>query len=316
MSRTEVLEKWITTLFPHQRPTFERLAGDASFRHYWRLQVHDQTYVIMDAPPDKEDITPFISMAYHLRAHGLPVPDVLSGHPDGFLLLSDLGDTLLLGELTPSTAPTYYDQALSALHQLNACPPAPLYTIPPYDHDRLLQELMLMMQWYLPHEAKTHAHPDKLAALFARIITICLEQPTVLVHRDYHSRNLLCLPDKTLAILDFQDAVFGPATYDLVSLLKDCYIDWPLEQVHNWAWSFAQTHMSDYGMEPVDRSTWLYWFDVMGLQRHLKCLGIFTRLCHRDQKPHYLTYLPRVKHYIRTVCKLHPEFKAILPYVT
>jgi len=280
-------------------------SADASFRRYFRLRRGGRRWILMDAPPEHEDCRPFVALARALRAIGLNVPEVLAADLErGFLLLTDLGDTPYLAALDPDNADALYGDALAALLRLQrARPPADL---PPYDHALLAAELELFPTWFLGRHLGLTPPPEWPEAS-AVLIASALEQPRVWVHRDYHSRNLMVSEADNPGILDFQDAVLGPCTYDVVSLLRDCYIAWPEDRVHGWVERYRR-EAAHLGLLPegLEAETFHRWFDRMGLQRHLKAIGIFARLHHRDGKPGYLGDIPRTLDYVLRACARDP----------
>jgi aminoglycoside/choline kinase family phosphotransferase len=267
----------------------------------------------MDAPPDKESVEPFVRVARLFTQAQLNVPQILAeNQPAGFLLLSDLGSTTYLDALTPSNADKLYREAIAALVQLQLASQANI--LPNYDTELLQRELDLFPEWYLQRHLQMHLdakEQDQLSACFNLLIKNNLAQSKVFVHRDYHSRNLMLSPNINPGILDFQDAVYGPITYDLTSLLRDAYIQWPEEQVIDWAifyWESARAA----GLEvPPDLGDFFRDFEWMGLQRHLKILGIFARLNYRDGKKGYLKDIPLVLNYVLKVANRYAEFKPI-----
>lgn len=289
-------------------------SADASFRRYFRITDAKNTYIVMDAPPEKEDCKPFIHVATLLFDFGLNVPQVLRQDLEqGFLLLSDLGDTVFLSELNNNTVDEMYTSAMKSLllMQKNKNP-----DLPTYDKTLLANELALFPDWYLEKQlgiTLTAPQKEVLQQMFEILITNALAQPQVCVHRDYHSRNLMVNKndaDKP-GVIDFQDAVIGAVTYDLVSLLKDCYISWPRQKIEAWV-KFFHTEAESLGIiNEVSFSEFLRWFDLMGLQRHLKVAGIFSRLKHRDGKTGYLKDVPRTMDYVFDVLERYPEFKPL-----
>jgi len=267
----------------------------------------------MDAPPDKEDCRPFVMVAGQLEAAGLHVPHIHAQDLEqGFLLLEDLGDRLYLPSLDEDSADRLYGDALGALMAMQAC--APAQGLPPYDRELLMQELELFRHWLCGEHlglALTDADHGMLDTVFEWLVANALEQPQVYVHRDYHSRNLMITPAGNPGVIDFQDAVAGPATYDLVSLLKDAYIRWPLERVEDWAWGYFQLAVQSGVLQPGHDARFLRWFDLMGVQRHVKVAGIFARLYRRDAKPGYLADIPLVLDYILEIAPRYPELEAL-----
>lgn len=295
-SRLEALTHWVGDIL-HGKPDIRPASGDASFRRYFRARIHGRTYIVMDAPPDKEDVRPFISIAGRFGRLGLNVPEVLErDEKQGFLLLTDLGEQLYLPALNESTVERLYGDALGALVTLQVGTFEEPGFLPDYDHALLMREMELFREWYVARhlgvtlDSRQHA---MLTEAFAALARSALEQPRVWVHRDYHSRNLMRTTDNNPGILDFQDAVLGPVTYDLVSLLRDCYIAWPREQVEDWVKGYHELALQSGLLADKDERLFLEWFDRMGVQRHLKATGIFARLNHRDGKPGYLDDIPR-----------------------
>lgn len=311
--RLEQLKVWLN----NSNITYQDIApasADASFRRYFRITDAEKTFIVMDAPPEKEDCTPFVNIAKLLLDYGLNTPKVL--HQDleqGFLLLSDLGDTVFLSKLNNNTVDEMYLSAMQALLQMqkNTTPNLPLY-----DETLLRSELNLFPEWYLSKQLNISISDEQEKVLhqtFDILIENALEQPQVCVHRDFHSRNLMVNENDAAfpGIIDFQDAVVGAVTYDLVSLLKDCYIDWPREKVEGWVKYFYKETKALGIVSNINFETFLRWFDLMGLQRHLKVAGIFSRLKKRDGKTGYLKDIPRTMDYVLDVVKRYPEFKPL-----
>ncbi|MDM8562784.1 phosphotransferase [Candidatus Marithioploca araucensis] len=317
--RLNLLQDWLQNVIGIHAPQLVAITNDASFRRYFRLTINGVSHIVMDAPPDKEDCSPFIDIAQRLRASGLNAPQVLESHLEqGFLLLTDLGSQLYLPALTnEAMVESLYGDALKALVLMQAH----TYSdgLPLYDHQLLHNEMNLFTDWLLGKHLKLSLEAAQRARLkncFELLSTAALLQPQVFVHRDYHSRNLMIVPKKNPGILDFQDAVKGPVTYDLVSLLRDCYIAWPRERVNGWAKDFY-TQIQELGMlKDIDETEFLRWFDWMGIQRHLKASGIFARLYHRDGKSGYLKDIPRTLNYIVEVGADYPELAALYQLVS
>lgn len=291
------------------------VSGDASFRCYYRLALGDGGSVIaVHAPPDKENNEAFANVQALLANNGARVPALLAwDKPRGFLLQEDFGDQLLLPRLTSlPEAKRLYGQALSLLVAMQdiALQPGQL---PDYDAQRLADEMALFPRWFVAEMlgyAPTAADRQMLEQVFSQLIEAALSQPQVLVHRDFHSRNLMCLANGELGMIDFQDAVRGPMCYDLVSLLRDGYICWPQDQVRAWALEYQRRAEKSGLAPPRSEQAFLRDFDWMGLQRHLKVLGIFARLKLRDGKDGYLKDLPLVMAYTSLVARAYPEFSA------
>ncbi|MFO1429501.1 MAG: phosphotransferase [Candidatus Competibacteraceae bacterium] len=303
---------WVKNLFPAVTPAdITPASSDASFRQYFRVRHEDTSHIVMDAPPDKEDCRPFIAVSNALCALGLQAPRVLEMDLEkGFLLLSDLGSRQYLPELHEANVESLYGDALDALARLQLGGDPATDLLPPYDAELLEREMELFREWFLGRHLElelTEAEHQVLDRTFACLRDSALEQPRVWVHRDYHSRNLMVTERDNPGILDFQDAVVGAVTYDLVSLLRDCYIAWPRERVESWALTY-RGRLHAQGMSGVeDDRQFLRWFDLMGVQRHLKAIGIFARLNIRDGKPGYLRDIPRTLGYVLDVAGRYDE---------
>lgn len=311
------LTAWLATLAatPTLSHTLRAASSDASFRRYFRVDTPDGgSAIVMDAPPPQEDVRPFIQVAELLDQSGVTVPQVLAADPEhGFLLLSDLGATTYLHQLNSDTAHKLYLDAIDALVRLQSHSQPDI--LPEYDRALLQRELMLFPDWYLGRHlgaTLTEAQQSELNQVFEVLLANNLAQPQVFVHRDYHSRNLMVLPDGNPGILDFQDAVYGPITYDLVSLLRDAYIAWDEEMVLDWAiryWEKAKR--AGLPVNP-DIDGFYRDFEFMGLQRHLKVLGIFARLNYRDGKDAYLQDLPLVREYVLKTARRYRELAPLV----
>ena len=294
---------FIRRYLPGAKPGVAPASADASFRSYWRVNTDDSCYIVMDAPPDREPIAPWLDIGARLRAAGLHAPEVFaSDATQGFVLMEDLGDRTYLPELSDASADTLYADALAALARVRAVNTTGL---PVYDRAQLVAELELMPEWFLQRHlgfTPNCEEWDVLEAAFTHLVQAAREQPQCFVHRDYHSRNLLIAERDNPAIIDFQGAMHGPIAYDLASLLRDCYIAWPGARVDAWAETYRQRVAAN-----VDAATFRTWFDLTGLQRHIKVLGLFCRLNYRDGKAGYLADLPRVFAYVVDVARRHPE---------
>ncbi len=313
--RERLLRGWLSDVLPARLDRIAPASSDASFRRYFRVWFDGQTRIVMDAPPDKEDCRPFVAIAQALRGLGLNAPEVLAGDLDqGLLLLTDLGSRQYLTELDARSVPGLYGDALEALArlQIGGDPSSPL--LPPYDSALLHREMELFREWFLGKLLDLNLREEEhhiLDHVFALLADNALEQPRVWVHRDYHSRNLMVTAPDNPGVLDFQDAVVGAVTYDLVSLLRDCYIAWPREQVEAWALGH-RARLRALGMRGLDDADgFLRGFDLMGIQRHLKAVGIFARLHLRDGKPGYLRDIPRTLGYVLEVAGRYPELTGL-----
>jgi aminoglycoside/choline kinase family phosphotransferase len=288
----------------------ERASEDASARSYWRIRAPRGSAIVMDAPPGSGNLDVWVDVAARLRAAGLNAPEVLAGdRAQGFLLLSDLGTRSYLSELNAANADALYADAMDALlvMQTRVDPRG----LPHYDEPFLVRELELLPTWFLQRHLGASIECDEwdiIEVAFRLLIENARHQPQVFVHRDYHSRNLMFVPEHNPGIVDLQDAVLGPVTYDLVSLLRDCYIAWDDARVRAWAESHRRHLVEAGALDPrIDAVRWRRWFDLTGLQRHLKVLGIFCRLWYRDGKRGYLADLPRVWNYVCNVSSDYPE---------
>ncbi len=300
--RLKLLNDWLAGL-PNLKPyTISVASADASFRRYFRIHTNTNAYIAMDAPPEQEDCQPFDQITTLLESQGLNVPHVHARNlAKGFLLLDDLGTHPYLTVLDEVTAPHLYRDALIALHRIQQ---TPADTLPKYDHTALLKEMNLFETWFLEVHLGIELNPDqrdRLEQVKQHLIANALDQPQVFVHRDYHARNLMLATRNNPGILDYQDAVRGPITYDLVSLLRDCYIRWPPNMVTHWALTYLEQFTGANATSAIATTQWLKWFDLMGMQRHLKAIGIFARLYHRDGKPGYLPDIPTTLGYLREV---------------
>ncbi len=319
--RLELLRRWLEEGLGWRDVELAPASADASFRRYFRVggAGHD-TVVAMDAPPDKEDVGPYLKVAAMLADVGVNAPRVLARNAaDGFLLLTDLGSVTYLAELADARrADALYRDALTALASIQARGQRHVRQLPPYDERLLRFEMSLFTDWLLERHlalAVTPGESAMLAAAFDALVRNALDQPQVFVHRDYHSRNLMVCPDANPGILDFQDAVHGPLTYDVVSLLRDCYVAWPQAEVVGRALDFRAAVQAAGLPAGADEAQFLRWFDLMGIQRHLKASGIFARLWHRDGKAGYLPDVPRTLGYIVEACANHREFAPLGAFV-
>jgi aminoglycoside/choline kinase family phosphotransferase len=309
--RYALMTDWLGSLLPVLGPHITPASSDASFRRYFRVRHDGASHIVMDAPPEQEDCRPFVAIGGAMHELGVQVPQVLAANLEqGFLLLTDLGSRLYLAELSESSVEHLYDDALEALARLQAGgdPATPL--LPPYDSALLHREMELFREWFLTRHLGLALKAGEQRILDETFATLCanaLAQPRVWVHRDYHSRNLMITEHANPGVLDFQDAVVGPVTYDLVSLLRDCYIAWPRQQVERWALQHRR-RLRELGVPGLaDDAVFLRWFDLMGVQRHLKAIGIFARLHIRDGKPGYLPDIPRTMGYVLDVSARYPE---------
>ncbi len=290
----------------------EPASSDASFRRYFRAFVNGGTYVVMDAPPDKEDVRPYLKVTGLLESVGVHVPHVHEADiAKGLLLLEDLGVVQYLQRLNAGDDPDrLYGDALYALAEIQTRGVEAARELAPYDREPLAREMGLMPEWFCGrHLELTLSDSERqiVTDTFEFLIAEALMQPLVFVHRDFHSRNLMVMSERNPGVIDFQDALRGPIGYDLVSLLKDCYISWPRERVENWVSGYRNLIRSQGGPGGRDDREFLRWFDLIGLQRHIKVLGIFARLWYRDGKSGYLRDLPLVLQYVRDTVGRYSE---------
>jgi aminoglycoside/choline kinase family phosphotransferase len=307
---------WLATIEAVAGASPEPASADASFRRYFRLQSGPQSFIVMDAPPEQEDCTPFLRVAAQFEAMQINAPRIIEANVEqGFLLLSDLGTRLYLAELieSPESAGQLYGDAMQALARMQKNGAAYQGTLPPYDEKLLRLELSLFHDWLCEKHIGIKFSADEEAqwqALCDLLVANALDQTQVFVHRDYHSRNLMQTDIDNPGVLDFQDSVEGPYTYDLVSLLKDCYVRWPAAQVHEWALMFYSMFDNETKAHS-DEELFIRHFELMGVQRHLKAAGIFARLNHRDGKPGYMADIPRTLYYITELATRYDELRYV-----
>ena len=309
-ARQDARLRFARSSLAHQGITLERASVDAGFRSYWRSSG-TPTYIVMDAPPDKEDVQPWLAIRDLLEHGGVRVPRVLARDVEaGFLLLEDLGAQTLLQAIDESNAIDWFEAAFDQLLPLQKI--AVPASFPRYDEALLTRELSLFDDWLLgTHLGHTLdcALTDPLKRVYRRLTDAILAQPTALVHRDFMPRNLMPLAGVGLAVLDFQDAVVGPISYDVLSLFKDAFLSWPPERVD---WGIARYHAraQKAGLPVPSLADFRRDLDYIGVQRHLKVLGIFARLSHRDSKPKYLADAPR---FVRYLLDVVPKHRALQP---
>jgi len=310
--RYEQLQAWAAEALQVQTVRLEPVSVDASFRCYFRSTLGEQSYIVMDAPPPQEDCRPFVRIAGLLRDAGVHVPEVLArDFARGFLLLTDLGRQTYLDVLKPENADHLFTDAMNTLIRWQQATAASM--LPAYDRTLLHRELVLFTDWYVKRHLRiipTAAEQETLEATFRLLEDSALAQPKVYVHRDYMPRNLM-ISTPNPGVLDFQDAVYGPVTYDIVSLFKDAFISWNPQQIAVWRRQYWQrAHEAGLAVQALPEFERA--FDWMGLQRHLKVLGIFARIHYRDGKPGYLMDAPRFLEYVREAGGLYKEFKPLL----
>ena len=311
--RFDELRPWVSARLGASDLTFQRASEDASFRRYFRVIGNGRSWIVMDAPPQREDCRPFVHVARLMHGAGVHVPEIIAEDLErGYLLLTDLGTKTYLTVLNDGNADALFSDALDALvkWQLASRPD----TLPPYDEALLRRELGLFPEWYLGRHLGIELEADdrsSLETLFTRLVEASLAQPKAYVHRDYMPRNLM-LSDPNPGVLDFQDAVYGPITYDVVSLFRDAVLSWPEARVLDWSaryWERAKK--AGLAVHP-DFGDFYRAFEWMGLQRHLKVLGIFARIHYRDGKPGYLEDTPRFLAYARVVAERYTELSGLV----
>jgi aminoglycoside/choline kinase family phosphotransferase len=306
--RLEQARAWAARQLGMARVELEPVSQDASFRRYFRLRTAGRPLILMDAPPGREDSRPFLDIAARLRMAGVHAPAVL--HFDleqGFGLLEDLGNQLYRDIIDPDNADEHLSQLFAVL--LSMATRVDCSNLPLYDDGRLQAELDLFTDWYLLRHKQRPLDPRELLAwrqMCGALRHCAAQQPQAFVHRDFHSCNLLYRAGQSPGVIDFQDAVVGPVSYDLASLLWDRYISWPRARLEAWIESYRKLLGA-----AVDGSTWLRWCDWIGLQRNFKIVGIFARLHYRDGKDGYLAMIPRFYAYLRDVLPRYPEFLAV-----
>ncbi len=315
--RLDLVRRWVTQELRLSPQRIEPASADASFRRYFRVFTPEGSAIVMDAPPGKEDVRPYLNVSAMLETTGVHVPRVFDFDIErGLVLLEDLGSRQYLSVLNAGgDADKLYGDALTALADFQVRGRDAALELPPYDREALVREMALMPEWFLHHHLQlppTREQAGVITAAFEFLVEEVLGQPPVFVHRDYHSRNLMVTRRNSPGIIDFQDALRGPVGYDLVSLLRDLYISWPHEKVREWVRAY-RSRMAERGSHAAgaNEHEMLRWFDLAGVQRHLKVLGIFARLWHRDGKPGYLKDLPLTLRYLQQVCASYPQLREL-----
>lgn len=310
--RLEKARAWLSELGADSQAEMHNVAGDASFRRYFRVQVHGASRILMDAPPPGEDVGPFLDIDRRLRDAGLHAPEIYHADRDnGFLLLEDLGDWLYRDLLHENNAdklfPALFDMLTTLAFSVDSS------GLPLFDYRKLRRDMDLFPDWYLDVHRKCPSRPlrDETWDNFCKcVIDSAMEQPQTFVHRDFHSCNLLRTHDGGIGIIDFQDGVLGPVSYDFISLAWDRYISWPRARIELW----MEEIRVQFGLD-MEPARWRRYCDLMGLQRNFKIVGIFARLHHRDGKWGYLEMIPRFYEYLTSTLRLYPEFAAVLDFM-
>lgn len=314
--REQIIHTWIKSVLDSDQFEINFLPGDASFRRYARIKLNNKTFMLMDAPPEKEDCVPFVTIDQFFDTHGVRVPHIVAKDlQQGFLLLEDFGDVLLSTLLNDDTVDGYYAQSFKQLIELQSIDGT--QNFPAYSYEKLISEMELLTDWMLP-SLQIQPTQDEQALIkrtFAILANAALAQPQVIVHRDFHSRNLMKIEGETdLGVIDFQDAVIGADTYDLISITRDAYVQWNADRVYEWFKVFydllPETAKQDRDFEQFKRDA-----DFMAIQRHLKILGIFVRLFERDGKTGYLKDLPRVMWYLLEESKDYAELQPFMQFI-
>ena len=323
-SRLDVVISWLATYRAADDSTWQQIARaseDASFRRYFRVtSTSGATAIVMDAPPPQEDVRPFVNMTHLLASGGVHVPQLFAADEvRGFLLLGDMGSATYLSALQSADSErrdALFSDAITTLVQLQQIDPGRARTaLPRYDEALLRREITLFPDWYLDRHCNAALSKDEKNALervYATLIASALAQPTVLVHRDYMPRNLMVTPERNPGVLDYQDAVIGPITYDVASLMRDAFLSWEEPQIIDWVVRYWDQAKKAGLPVRADFSEFYREMEWMGLQRHLKVLGIFARINYRDGKPKYLADTPRFVAYVRHVAKRYQAFAALL----
>ncbi|MEA1227828.1 phosphotransferase [Acinetobacter sp. IRS14] len=314
--REQLIYTWLTSVLKNDQFKIAFLAGDASFRRYARIQLQNKTYMLMDAPPEKEDCVPFVTIDEFFAGHGVRVPQIVAKDlAQGFLLLEDFGDVLLSTLLNDETVDKYYEQSFKQLIQLQSIDGTNQF--PAYSYEKLMSEMQLLTEWMLPSLAiqPTAEQKKTIDDAFDFLARAAVAQPQVIVHRDFHSRNLMKIENELeLGVIDFQDAVIGADTYDLISITRDAYVQWNAEHVYEWFRTFydllPESAKQNRSFEQFKRDA-----DLMAIQRHIKILGIFVRLFERDGKSGYLKDLPRVMWYLLEESRGYAELEEFMVFM-
>ena len=311
--RYNLLQNWLTDTLNSSTFNLRPASEDASFRTYHRLFLKNKTFIVMDAPPEQEDCKSFIKITKKLHACNVNVPVIHNVNIEqGFLLLGDLGDNLYLNELNNNTIYELYSDAVNSLIAIQNL--ANVGGLDAYDGNLLRSEMNLFTEWLVEKHLQIKLDESQkkvLDKLFNLLVTNAEQQPKVFVHRDFHSRNLMVAKENNPGIIDYQDAVYGPISYDLVSILKDCYIKWPKEEIDKWVDFYLNKRHEEKSKLKINHDEFVRWFDLMGVQRHLKASGIFARLSHRDGKDNFLKNIPKTLSYILDLKEVYKELRPI-----
>ena len=308
--RLVLLTEWAKKLYS-SNIKIEKASSDASFRSYYRIQSDNDTKIIMDAPPEKEPLSSFLDITKRLSKANINVPEIFELDEDlGFILMSDLGKTKYLDKLNDETVYCLYTDALDAIHKMQT--EVDVSNLKNFDYKELITEMDLFKDWFLKKHLNHNFDNEGLNNIqecFDSITKIILEIPTAFVHRDFHSRNLMITDSNNPGVLDYQDALIGPITYDAVSLLKDCYVNWNNKLIAEMLSTYYKKIKANYNNIEFDEFS--FWFDVVGLQRHFKAIGIFSRLNYRDNKIIFMQDIPRTYKYIDEVINKYTELTSV-----
>jgi N-acetylmuramate 1-kinase len=306
-----MLHQWLIQHFSDDNIQLTPLTGDAGFRCYYRFSNKGTSFIAVDAPPEKSNNDAFVFMQESLSKQNILVPNIVAVDLSlGFFCLADFGETLLADILTLENMTIIYQKAIEILPPLQSALSQNTAEIPHYDNAFVELELSIFSEWLLAEHLSltlTDNEQKQLKNCFSVLNDNMMSQPQVLIHRDYHSRNIMVLENQKLGIIDFQDAVIGPITYDIVSLLRDCYLKWPDAKVTLLLNSYIDAVTKQYSLTHITRAQWQRWFDLTGVQRHIKASGIFARLKHRDNKSGYLNDIPLTLNYIVDITERYPE---------
>ena len=314
--RQKQLKQWVLAQLQvaAQQVSWQPVPGDASTRRYFRVRMAAQSWIAADAPPLTENNEAFLRVRGLLHDAGARVPTLIATElRRGFMLQEDLGERLLLAQLDAATVDGVYRRAMAILLRIQGSREA-AQSLPEYSAGVLGEELSRFLEWFwqgLLQQPQDATFRADWTMVEQALIASALEQPRVLVHRDFHSRNLLLPEQGQYGLIDFQDALYGPLCYDLVSLLRDCYVRWPADRVRSWALAYRRSLLDAGRPAGADEAQFLRWFDWIGLQRHLRVLGNFSRLALRDGRPDYLADVPLVLDYCLEVCRLYPELRQL-----
>ena len=308
--RLALLTEWAKKLYSSSIE-IEKASSDASFRSYYRIRSNNNTKIIMDAPPEKEPLSPFLDITKRLSKANINVPEIFELDEDlGFILMSDLGKTKYLDKLNDETVYCLYTDAIDTIYKMQTEVDAS--NLKNFDSKELITEMDLFKDWFLKKHLNHNFDNEGLNNIqecFDSLVKIILEIPTTFVHRDFHSRNLMITDSNNPGVLDYQDALIGPITYDAVSLLKDCYVNWDKKLITEMLSTYYKKIKADYNNIEFDEFS--FWFDVVGLQRHFKAIGIFSRLNYRDNKITFMQDIPRTYKYVDEVVNKYTELTSV-----